>query len=353
MEVSLRLIRTRPKVYMISNNPNVSLGNVDCWLYTCHIALKNDYHRKRMDKLAYTPVEYNYLETLAKMFISPARQNQFFQKNIFNNNPVRHIAIAMNTISAFPGSYTENPFWYQLFELRQIEILREVQPIVDFDATNICYLYAMKMKAMNFQDDIPSIPIDNFENRYKIVFDLTSMQDPTENCHFPQLVGETLRVELSFSFPLEHVIELSVLNECLRLQLTNLVLSEKNPKWIMLLSNVPKYRNLVSFPSDYVLILDNGTFANMNTQSNKMHGQHWIMTAKFRHEMYFADPLGRKKYHYLKQYSKQMIKAQLQSHSSVCSLYTINAAFHLFNLCQEEITAIQDFIVLCFISNYM
>ena len=70
--------------------------------------------------LAYAPVEYNYLETLAKTFIIPARQNQFFQKNFFNNAPIRRIAIAMNTNSAFTGSFTENPFWYQQFDLQKI-----------------------------------------------------------------------------------------------------------------------------------------------------------------------------------------------------------------------------------------
>ena len=66
---------------------------------------------------------------------------------------------------------------------------------------------------MNSQDDIPSIPIDNFKDHYVLVFDLTSMQDATENCHYPELVGETLRLELNFSFPLEHVTELIVLGE--------------------------------------------------------------------------------------------------------------------------------------------
>ena len=97
MKVRLRLIRARPNFYMISDNPNVSLGIVDCSLYTRRIALKDDYHKKRMDMLAYAPVEYNYLETLAKTFIKPARQNQFIQENIFNNAPIRLIAIAMNT----------------------------------------------------------------------------------------------------------------------------------------------------------------------------------------------------------------------------------------------------------------
>ena len=163
--------------------------------------------------LAYTPVEFNYLETLAKTFIIPARQNQFIRGNIFNTAPVRRIAIAMNTNSAFTGSFTENPFWYQHFDLRQIRILRGGQPIVDFDAADNCRLYVTTMKAMNFQDDIPSIPIDNFKDHYVLVFDLTSMQDATENFHYPELVGEPLRLELNFTFPLEHVTELFALGE--------------------------------------------------------------------------------------------------------------------------------------------
>ena len=213
MKIRLRLIRARPNFYMISDNPNVSLGIVDCSLYTRRIALKDDYHKKRMDMLAYAPVEYNYLETLAKTFIIPARQNQFIQENIFNNAPIRRIAIAMNTNSAFTGSFTENPFWYQQFDLRQIRILRGGQPIVDFDTADNCRLYVTTMKAMNFQDDIPSIPIDDFKDHYVLVFDLTSMQDATENCHYPELVGEPLRLELFFTNPLENVTELIVLGE--------------------------------------------------------------------------------------------------------------------------------------------
>ena len=213
IKVRLRLIRARPIFYMISDNPSFRHGIVDCSLHTHRVALKEDYHKKRMDMLAYTPVVFNYSETLAKTLIIPARQNQFIQENFFNIAPVRRIAIAMNTNSAFTGSYTENPFWYQQSDLRQIRILRGGQPIVDFGAADNCRLYVTTMKAINFQDDIPSVPIDNFKDLYVLVFDLTSMQDATENCHYPELFGEPLRLELNFNFPLEHVTELIVLGE--------------------------------------------------------------------------------------------------------------------------------------------
>ena len=95
------------------------------------------------------------------------------------------------------------------------------------------------MKAMNFQDDIPSIPIDNFKDHYVLVFDLTSMQDATENFHYPELVGEPLRLELNFSFPLERVTELIVLGERTSSVAVDKfgVVGKNVQKWIILLCN--------------------------------------------------------------------------------------------------------------------
>ena len=108
MKARIRLIRARPNFYMISDNPNVSLRIVDCSLYNRRITLKDDYHKKRKDMLAYSPVEDNYLETFAKTFSIPARQNQFKQKKFLINALIRRIAIAVNTNSAFTGSFTGN-----------------------------------------------------------------------------------------------------------------------------------------------------------------------------------------------------------------------------------------------------
>ena len=75
---------------------------------------------------------------------------------------------------------------------------------------------------MNFQDVIPSILIGNFKDYYVLVFDLTSMQDANEKCQYWELVWEPLRVELNFTYPLEHVTELIM---------TSFVLLEKIQKW--------------------------------------------------------------------------------------------------------------------------
>ena len=213
LTIRLGLIRVRPSFYMISENPNVSVRIVDCSIYTRRIALKDDYHKKRMDMVAYAPVEYNYLETLAKTFIIPARQNQFFQENVFNNAPIRRVAIALNTNSAFNGFFYRKHFLMSTSWSQANHTTQRGQPIVDFDTADNFRLYVTTMKAKNFQIDIPSIPINDFKDHCVLVIDLTSMQDATENCHYLELVGEPPRLELNFTNPLENVTELLVLGE--------------------------------------------------------------------------------------------------------------------------------------------
>ena len=114
-----------------------------------------------------------------------------------------------------------------------------------------------------------------------------------------------------------------------------------------------KFRYLGSFPSDYVLTLDNDTFAILNTQPSNMQGEHRIMLASFRHSLFFADSLGCNRYSFLNQHYKQMMTAPLQSHPSVCGFNTTYAAFHLFKFQEEETTGVHDVNVLSLISNYM
>ena len=69
------------------------------------------------------------------------------------------------------------------------------------------------MKAMNFRDDIPLIPIDKLKYHYVLEFDLTSMQNSAETYHYPELSGEPLKLELNFNFLLEHVTELILMGK--------------------------------------------------------------------------------------------------------------------------------------------
>ena len=114
-----------------------------------------------------------------------------------------------------------------------------------------------------------------------------------------------------------------------------------------------KFQYIGSFTCDYAQTLANDTFAIINTQPSNMQREHWIMIAKVRHQLYFADSLGRKDYNFLRKNYKRMIPERLQLHQSLCGFYTIYAAFQLFKFGQEDITGIHDLNVLSFISIYM
>ena len=69
------------------------------------------------------------------------------------------------------------------------------------------------MKAVDFNEEIPALPNNLFQNHYVLVFDLTSLQDAGENIHYPKLSGESIRLEKFFDRPLTNVTELIVLGE--------------------------------------------------------------------------------------------------------------------------------------------
>ena len=107
-----------------------------------------------------------------------------------------------------------------------------------------------------------------------------------------------------------------------------------------------KYRYLGAFPSDRVPMLPKDTFAIINTEPSYMSGEHWVMIAKFKHRLYFADSLGESTF--LKQDYQKMIPLKLQSHSSVCGFCAKYSASHLFKFQQEQITGVHDVNLLFF-----
>ena len=85
------------------------------------------------------------------------------------------IALTLNTNSVFTESYGGNLIWCQQFVLRQCKRLKDGQPFVDFDAGDKFCQFVTTIEAMDFQDNIPSIPIDKFKYHFVFVgFDLNA-----------------------------------------------------------------------------------------------------------------------------------------------------------------------------------
>ena len=102
MKLRVQLSRAEANLNIFREKIKVSFRIVVWSLYIRRVALSDDYQERRKDMLAYTPMGFNYLETLAKISTIPA-------KSFFNNAPFRQIAIAMNTKATFKISHTENP----------------------------------------------------------------------------------------------------------------------------------------------------------------------------------------------------------------------------------------------------
>ena len=106
------------------------------------------YHQHWQWNLEREPVHFNYMETIARTSIIPSRQNQFIQENVFNNAPIRRVAVAMNANSAVVGYFYENLFNYQQFHLREIRITPAGRATFSLDTISPCRPYFATLKAM-------------------------------------------------------------------------------------------------------------------------------------------------------------------------------------------------------------
>ena len=182
-------------------------------LFTRRVAV----HQSMINQIEYnlksSPAKYHFLEMDARTFIIPAGQNQYIQENVFSNAPIRRIAIAMNTNSAFSGSFNENPFHYQKFGLRELRIIRGNQPIVNINTKDSTRVYVNSMKSMKFNDEMPALRLDQYEDHFIMVFDLTSLQDAGDHVYYPEVIGGSLRLEMYFDKSLDEATEVILLGE--------------------------------------------------------------------------------------------------------------------------------------------
>ena len=91
--------------------------------------------------------------------------------------------------------------------------LRGGRPIVDFELLKIVAYMLRQGKQRTFKISSSESQLILFKDHHVLVFDLTSMQDATEEGHYPEKIGEPLRLEINLTFPIELVTELVLLGE--------------------------------------------------------------------------------------------------------------------------------------------
>ncbi len=161
------------------------------------------------------PALYSYIETVAKSFVTPDGVKTVRLENIFQNEPIRRFALAMNTNRAFSRARRGNPFNYQKFNLISINVSRNGQSTVGtpMDTTDNKLAYYNTLDALAFYNDSHGIPLEQFEHHYVLVFDLTSTGEAAHDLLYPELSNESISLNLHFSVALPESLEIFLLDE--------------------------------------------------------------------------------------------------------------------------------------------
>ena len=69
------------------------------------------------------------------------------------------------------------------------------------------------MRAFKFDEDRPGIPLEDYDNHFVQVFDLTSTQEANVQIYYPDVVAANLRLELKFTTPITAATEVVIFGE--------------------------------------------------------------------------------------------------------------------------------------------
>jgi hypothetical protein len=163
-----------------------------------------------------TPVMYRYTEVLPKTFIIPNGQNSWKHEDVFMKEPIRRLAIAMNTNTAFGASNTSNPFNYQKFGLRSITLYRNGIPMggTPLETTHNQRAYFNTLTSLAFGHLSHGIPLNEYEaGHFILVFDLTSTLEASHEFIHPELTNASISIDMTFNTALVNPIEVFLLGE--------------------------------------------------------------------------------------------------------------------------------------------
>ena len=81
--------------------------------------------------LVSSTASYAYLETISYLFLASTSLQSWKQEDVFSWDPIRRLAIFLNTNEASLGSKQLNLFHFHKFNLEQICIYRNGLPVAD------------------------------------------------------------------------------------------------------------------------------------------------------------------------------------------------------------------------------
>ena len=114
------------------------------------------------------------------------------------------------------SSNVSNPFNYQKFGLRSITIYRNGSSTVGtpLETTDNKRAYFNSLASLAYdRSSSHGIPMQEYDNHYILVFDMTSTLEASHEFIHPELTNSTIGIELSFTDNLTNPVELFLLGE--------------------------------------------------------------------------------------------------------------------------------------------
>ena len=141
---------------------------IEANLYVGKMTLNDDVVSAIEKTLLTSPASYPYLETITKTFLASTGLQSWKQEEVFSREPIRHLAICLNTNESFLGSKQLNLFHFRKFNLEQICIYRNGLPVADspINTADVKRLYFNTMSDLAYIDNGHGISLSEYPNHF-------------------------------------------------------------------------------------------------------------------------------------------------------------------------------------------
>ena len=154
---------------------------------TKFVCAQDDFERWRCfgywKNIAYQPGFLSIPWNPYKNILASTGLHSWKQEDIFTREPIRRLALCLNTNEAFLGNNRQNPFHFQKIDLEQIYIYRIGMPVADspISTNDDKRLYFNTVLDLAYIDNGHGVSLTDYPNHFIMVFDLTSTQQASHD----------------------------------------------------------------------------------------------------------------------------------------------------------------------------
>lgn len=127
----MRLFRSRPEFVMMSTetSPSYKVTILDAVFKACKIRVDSAILLNHAETITKTPARYNYVKSDVKMTTISDQTSEVYWDDVWNGKRPSKMYVAFVKQSGVNGSYSSNPFNFHHFNLSEIVVTVNGEPI--------------------------------------------------------------------------------------------------------------------------------------------------------------------------------------------------------------------------------